>query len=64
MIITWFTSTVTGDTLNYYDKSLIYLVTCKRCNKQYTDETTDQFRNRWNKYKDNARKFDRKDSCM
>ena len=27
-------------------------------------ETTDQFRNRWKNYKDNARKFDRKDSCM
>ena len=27
-------------------------------------EITDLFRNRWNNYKDNARKFDRKESCM
>ena len=27
-------------------------------------ETTDLFRNRWNNYKVNARKFDRKKSCM
>ena len=61
---------MTGDTfkinhsLNCGDKCLIYLVTCKQCNKQYTGETTDLFRNRWNNYKDNARKFDRKESCM
>ena len=65
-----FSSIVTGDTfkinhsLNCDDKCLIYLVTCKQCNKQYTGETTDLFRNRWNNYKDNGRKFDRKDSCM
>ena len=46
------------------DKCLIYLMTCKQCNKQYTGETTDLFCNRWNNYKDNARKFDWKDSCM
>ena len=39
-------------------------MTCKQCNKQYTGETIDLFRNRWNNYKDNARKFDRKVSCM
>ena len=61
---------MTGDTfkinhsLNCDDKCLIYLMTCKQCNKQYTGETTDLFRNRWNNYKDNARKFDRKESCM
>ena len=27
-------------------------------------ETTDLFCNRWNNYKDNARKFDWKESCM
>ena len=32
--------------------------------KQYMAETTDLFRNRWNNSKDNARKFDRKESCM
>ena len=52
-----FSSTVTGDTfkidhsLNCDDKCLIYLVTCKQCNKQYTSETTDLFRNRWNTIK-------------
>ena len=65
-----FSSTVTGDTfkinhsLNCDDKCLIYLVTCKQCNKQYTGETTDLLRNRWNNYKVNARKFDRKESCV
>ena len=55
-----FSSTVTGDTfkinhsLNCDDKCLIYLVTCKQCNKQYTGETTDLFNNRWNNYKDTA----------
>ena len=68
--ISIFSSTVTGDSfkinhsLNSNDKSLVYLVTCKRCENYYTGETIDQFRSRWNNYKDNARKFDRKDSCM
>ena len=65
-----FSSTVTGDTfkinhsLNCDDKCLIYLVACKQCNKKYTGETADLFRNRWNNCKDNARKVDRKESCM
>ena len=65
-----FSSTVTGDTfkinhsLNCDNKCLIYLMTCKQCNKQYLGETKDMFCNRWNNYKDNARKFDRKESCM
>ena len=50
--------------LNCDNKCLIYLVTSKQCNKQYTVEFTDQFLNRWNNYKGNARKFDRKESCM
>ena len=65
-----FSSTVTGDTfkinnsLNCDDECLVSLATCKQCNKQYTDETTDQFRNTWNNYKDNSGRFDRKESCM
>ena len=65
-----FSSTVTGDTfkinhsLNHDDKYLIYFETCKECNKQYKGETIDLFCNWWNNYKDNARKFDRKESCM
>ena len=63
-------NTVTGDTfkinhnLNCDDKCLIYLVTCKQCNKQYTGRTADLFRDRWNNCKDNVRKFDRRESCM
>ena len=44
-----FSSTVTGDTfkinhsLNCDDKCLIYLITCKLCNKQYTGETKFSF---------------------
>ena len=64
-----FSSTVTGDTfkinhrLNCDNKCRIYFATCKQCNKQYAGET-DLFRNRSNNYKDNARKFDKKESCM
>lgn len=50
--------------LNCDDKCFIYCVTCKQCNKQYRGETKDQFRNNCINYKDNARKFDRKESCM
>ena len=52
-----FSSTVTGDnfkinhSLNCDDKCLIYLMTCKQCNKQYTGETADLLRNRWNNYR-------------
>ena len=44
-----FSSTVTGNTfkinrsLNCDDKRVIYFLTSKQCNKQYTGETTDQF---------------------
>ena len=61
-----FTSTVTGETfkinhqLNCDSKCLVYLLTCKQCQKQYTGETTDNFRYRWNNYKSNSRKFDRR----
>ena len=67
---TIFSSTVIGNifkinhNLNCDGRFLIYFATCKQSNKQCMGETTDQFRNRWKNYKDNARKFDRKDSCM
>ena len=44
------TSTVTGESfkinhqLNCDDRCIIYLITCKQCQKQYTGETTDDFR--------------------
>ena len=65
-----FTSTVTGESfkinhqLNCDGRCIIYLLPCKQCQKQYTGENTDDFRYRWNNYKSNSRKFDRKESCM
>ena len=47
------TGTVTGQSfkinhqLNCDDRCIIYLLTCKQCQKQYTGETTDNFRYRW-----------------
>ena len=38
--------------------------TCNCCQKQYSGQTVDIFKNRWNNYKDNARKFDRGEHCM
>ena len=64
------TSTVTGESfeinhqLNCDDKCIIYLLPCKQCQKQYTGETTDDFRYIWNNYKCYSRKFDTKESCM
>ena len=63
-----FTSIVTGESfkinhqLNCDDICIIYLLACKQCQKQYTGIL--DFRYRWNNYKSNARKFDRKESCM
>ena len=65
-----FTGTVTGEyfkvihQLNYDDRCIIYLLTCKQYQKRYTRETTDDFRYRWNNYKSSSRKFNRKDSCI
>ena len=50
--------------LNCDGRCLMYLLTCKDCQKQYTGETTNDFRYRWNNYKPKPRKFDRKKSCM
>ena len=52
-----FSSTVSGEIFkinhkfNCNDKCLVYLATCKICNKQYTGQTTNSFRSRWNNYK-------------
>ena len=45
--------------LNCNDKCLIYLLSCKVCGLQYVSSTTDKFRLRWNKYKENNRKAKR-----
>ena len=41
---------------------LIYLLTCKQCQKQYTGKTTDDFRYRRKNYKSKYRQFNRKES--
>ena len=35
---------------------MFYLLSCKVCGWQYTAQTLDEFRYRWNNYKDNNRK--------
>ena len=42
--------------LNYNDKCLIYLLSCKICGLHYVDSATDKFYFRWNSYKENDRK--------
>ena len=38
------------------DECLVYLLSCKVCGRQYTGQTVDEFRYRWNSYKDNNKK--------
>ena len=38
------------------DKSLVYILSRKVCGRQYTGQTVDEFRYRWNNYKDNNNK--------
>ena len=58
-----FTSTSTNQTykinheFNCNESSLIYLLTCKICRKQYVGQTVDIFRSRWNISKSNDRKY-------
>ena len=65
-----FTSTVTNETfkinhkLTCDDKCLVYLLNCNVCQKQYTGQTTNAFRYRWNNYKSNDKKFQRGEQCM
>ena len=57
-----FTSATTGKTfkinhkLNSNDKCLVYLLKCNVCLKQYVGQTVEEFRYRWNNYKNNGRK--------
>ena len=46
------------------EKCLIYLLTSNCYHKQYVRQTVDIFRNKWNNYKNNVRKFDRGEHCM
>ena len=66
-----FSSHVTQETFkinHYFDcnsKSLIYLISCKVCDKQYVESTTERFRLRWNNYKSCQRKAERREEdCM
>ena len=66
-----FTSIVTGENfeINHrfgctYDKCLVYLMGCNKCKKQYTGQTRDHFRSRWNNCKSKSRSFDRGEQCM
>ena len=38
------------------DKCLVCLLSCKVCGRQYTGQTVDEFRYRWNNYNNNNRK--------
>ena len=65
-----FTSTSTNQTykinheLNCNESSLIYLLMCKICRKQYVGQTVDIFCRRWNYYKSNDKKYFVGDPCM
>ena len=43
---------------------MIYLLTCQTCCKQYVGQTVDEFRNRWNNYKSNDRRFLNEQFCF
>ena len=43
------------------DKCLIFFFSCITCGKQYTGNTTDRFRHRWNNYRMEARKAESDD---
>ena len=49
---------------NWNESSLIYLLACKICRKQYVGQTVDIFRSRWYNYKSNDRKYLIGDPCM
>ena len=65
-----FTSTSTNQTykinheFNCNESSLIYLLTCKFCQKQYVGQIVDIFCSRWNNYKSNDRKYLVGKPCM
>ena len=62
-----FTSTTTDKTfkinhkLNCNDKCL---VSCNVCLKQYVGQTVEEFRYKWNNYKDNGCKYQEYGTCM
>ena len=50
--------------LDCNDKCLVYLLTCNKCKKQYTGQTTDNFCGRWNNYKSKSKSFKRGEKYM
>ena len=50
--------------LNCNDKCLIHFLSCKMRGLQYVGSATDAFPYRWNNYKDNNRKADRRAERM
>ena len=65
-----FTSTSTNQTyktnheFKCNESSLIYLLTCKICCKQYVGHPVDIFRSRWNNYKSNDRMYSIGEPCI
>ena len=55
---------VINHSFNCNDKCIVYLLTCNKCEMQYVGKTADDFRLQWNNYKDNNRKYLRKEACM
>ena len=64
-----FSNTITCETYkinNYFNcdsKCLVYLISCSTCKLQYTSQTCDAFRERWNNCRCCARKADRGEEC-
>ena len=42
----------------------MYLLTCNKCKKQYTGQTTDNFCGRGNNYKSKSKSFNKRDNCV
>ena len=42
----------------------MYLLTCNKCKKQHTGQTTDNFCGRWNNYKSKSESFKRGEKCI
>ena len=55
---------VINHSFNCNDKCIIYLLSCNKCKMQYVGKTVNNFRLWWNNYKDNNRKYLRKESCI
>ena len=57
-----FTSAVKGETnivnqrFDCNERCLVCLLTCNKCKMHYVEQTVDQFRSRWNNYKNDCRK--------